>query len=96
MNAVVHGQFGHGRIYGSADGAVLQVWVTDRGEGIPVEDLPLATLQKGFTTSGTLGHGFKMILQTVSRIYLLTGPTGTTVVLEQDRVPQPNLQFGGI
>jgi hypothetical protein len=30
-----------------------------------------------------LGHGMKMILQTTDRLWLLTGPTGTIVVLEQ-------------
>jgi hypothetical protein len=37
-----------------------------------------------------MGHGFFMMLQTCDRVYLLTGATGTTVVLEQERnAPEP-------
>ena len=32
-----------------------------------------------------MGHGFWMTLQSADRIYLLTGASGTTVVLEQER-----------
>jgi sensor histidine kinase regulating citrate/malate metabolism len=63
--------------------------VTDQGPGIPLEDLPRATLKKGFTTAGTMGHGMKIVLQTVDRVFLLTGAGGTTVVLEQGRVAPP-------
>lgn len=33
----------------------------------------------------TLGHGLKLMLETVDRLYLLTGPSGTTIVLEQEQ-----------
>ncbi|MEO7719063.1 MAG: hypothetical protein ABIY70_22935 [Capsulimonas sp.] len=64
----------------------MQVWVVDQGGGIAVEHLPRATLEKGYTTAGTLGQGFKLILACVDRLWLLTGSTGTTIVMEQDRV----------
>ena len=57
----------------------------DRGAGIDLAKLPRATLERGFTTAGSLGHGFWLMLQTCDRLWLLTGPEGTTVVLEQDR-----------
>ena len=84
MNAVVHAGGGEGQVCGEPGGPI-QVWVRDHGTGIDVAHLPRATLEKGYTTAGTLGHGMKMMLQTVDRIFLLTGRTGTTVVLEQDR-----------
>ena len=84
MNAVVHAGGGAGRV--CADRDTLQVWVQDTGTGIDVAHLPRATLEKGYTTAGSLGHGMKMMLQTTDRVFLLTGVTGTTVVLEQDRV----------
>jgi anti-sigma regulatory factor (Ser/Thr protein kinase) len=84
MNAVVHAGGGTGQVFTNGNGNV-QVWVQDRGSGIAVDRLPRATLQRGYTTAGTLGHGFKMMLQTASRVWLLTGPSGTTVVLGQDR-----------
>ena len=87
MNAVVHAGGGEGRVGVSATEETVQVWITDAGGGIAVEFLPRATLEKGYTTAGTLGHGMKMILQTADRIFLLTSPAGTTVVLEQKRIP---------
>jgi anti-sigma regulatory factor (Ser/Thr protein kinase) len=86
MNAVVHGGGGHGRVYVEPHEAV-QVWISDNGHGIEMESLHQATLQRGFTTAGSFGHGFWMILRTVDKVWLLTGPTGTTVVLEERREP---------
>jgi anti-sigma regulatory factor (Ser/Thr protein kinase) len=80
MNAIVHAGGGSARV--AAGGGRVQVWVADTGGGIAVEQLPRATLERGYTTAGTFGHGFKMMLETADRIWLLTGPTGTTVVLE--------------
>ncbi len=90
MNAAVHAGEGTGLVFVDAQSDMVQVRVTDRGSGISLENLPHATLQKGFTTAGTLGHGMKMMLQTADRVYLLTGPSGTTVVIEQERVAQPS------
>lgn len=88
MNAMVHAGSGQGRVCcDSSERGTVQVWITDAGGGIPIENLPQATLKRGYTTAGTMGFGLKMILQTVDRFYLLTGPTGTTVVLEQDKTP---------
>ncbi|BDI28167.1 hypothetical protein CCAX7_002180 [Capsulimonas corticalis] len=84
MNAVVHGGGGSGAVCVSRSGT-LQVWIEDQGKGINMDRLPLATLERGFTTAGTLGYGFWLVLNTVDRVWLLTGPTGTTVVLEMDR-----------
>lgn len=86
MNAVVHAGGGQAQVAAGEDGLV-QVWVEDQGTGIDVRRLPRATLERGFSTGGSLGHGFWLILQTVDRVWLLTGLTGTTVVLEQGRTP---------
>ena len=88
MNAVVHGG-GIGRVCAGEFGPI-QVWVEDSGRGIGVQDLPKATLSKGFTTAGTLGHGMKMMLECVDRVWLLTSIAGMVLVLEQDRkLPAP-------
>ncbi len=90
MNAIVHAGGGTAAVGAGPDGLV-QVWIEDQGQGIDLSDLPQATLERGFTTAGTMGHGFYIILKTVDRIYLLTGPQGTTVVLEQERTaPEPD------
>ena len=88
MNAVVHSASGTGHVFTSDQGTV-QVRVEDEGQGIAVADLPNATLRRGFSTAGTMGHGFKMILKTVDRVHLLTGARGTTVVIEQDQAAPP-------
>ena len=88
MNAVVHAGGGTARI--CVDHTALQIWIEDHGKGITMEQLPHATLERGYTTAGSLGQGFKMMLQTVDRAYLLTGPTGTRIVLEKFReTPDP-------
>ena len=84
MNAVIHAGKGVGHVFTHERGTV-QVKVEDEGQGIAVEDLPNATLRRGYTTAGTMGHGFKMILKIVDRVHLLTGSAGTTIVIEQDR-----------
>ncbi len=86
MNAAVHAGGGEGRVCVGETGTV-QVWVRDHGRGIDVENLPRAALAKGYTTAGSLGHGMKMMLESTDRLWLLTSPEGTTVVMEQDRLP---------
>lgn len=84
MNTITHGGgSGTGQIFVGPDG-VVQVRIEDQGGGIALASLPKATLARGFSTKASLGHGFKM-MQQVDRVYVLTGPTGTTVVLEQER-----------
>ena len=85
MNAVVHGGGGWGTVYLDEDTGRVQVRVEDRGKGIEINSLPRATLERGYTTAGGLGHGFWMILKTADHIYLYTSPDGTTVVIEQER-----------
>jgi PAS domain S-box-containing protein len=91
MNAVVHAGGGTGQVGVDPESGTVQVWVEDTGGGIDMNRLPRATLERGFTTApSNFGHGFWLSLRTASRIWLLTGPGGTTVVLEQDRaVPEP-------
>lgn len=95
MNAVVHGGGGTAAIGGASEKnqgetlKTIQIWIEDRGKGINMENLPRATLERGYSTEGTFGHGFWLVLKSTDRTYLLTGPNGTTVVIEQDRNPPP-------
>lgn len=84
MNAIVHAGAGVGQVFWDRERRCVQVRIVDYGEGIAVENLPQATLRRGYSTKSTLGHGMKIMLQTAGCLWLLTGPTGTTVVLEQD------------
>jgi PAS domain S-box-containing protein len=86
MNAVVHAGGGTARVYASP-GRTLQIWVEDQGSGMALGTLHRATLEKGYTTAGTMGYGWFLTLRTVDRVWLRTGPSGTTIVLEQDAAP---------
>lgn len=94
MNAVVHAGGGEASVHVSDNGEV-QVWIRDHGKGIAFDDLHRATLERGFTTAGSMGHGFWLMLKTCDACWLATGPQGTTIVLQQGRTPPPPpwLQF---
>jgi len=92
MNAIVHAGGGRARVCVD-DGDKIQVWIDDRGKGIALDQLPRATLDRGYSTKDTLGHGFWLMLRTADRAYVLTSQSGTTVVIEQDKtVPPPPWQ----
>ncbi len=85
MNTIVHANHGVAEVY--IDDGIVRVLVRDYGAGISVGNLPRATLEKGFTTAGTLGHGIKMMIHTADKTWLLTGTNGTTLLLEQRAHP---------
>ena len=85
MNAVRHAGFGTGSISADVASGTLQVWVHDSGKGID-EHLIHRAIEQGWTTGG-FGQGFYLMWRCADRLYLLTGPTGTTIVMEQDCMP---------
>lgn len=85
MNAVVHGGGGSAKIVVDRFEGTVRVWVEDRGAGIDLSRLPRAALEPGYSSAGTLGQGFPMILQAADRVSLSTGAAGTTVVIEVRR-----------
>ncbi|WP_165864191.1 CHASE3 domain-containing protein [Capsulimonas corticalis] len=87
MNAVTHG--GGGQAVVRTDGhSRVQVWVTDQGKGIAMSSLPQSTLERGYSSAGSLGHGFWLMLKMCDKISLLTGSQGTSVVLDQAKTAQ--------
>jgi anti-sigma regulatory factor (Ser/Thr protein kinase) len=89
MNAIVHAGGGTASVFTDPARRLVQVWIRDHGRGIGDADLPRATLEQGFTTAGSLGYGFPMMIQTVDYVSLLTGPAGTVIVLEQGLTEAP-------
>lgn len=83
MNALRHA--GGGTVCGCRVGDAVQVWVEDTGRGIPLDKLPIATLKQGYSTMGTAGQGWFLVLSFVDAAYLLTRAVGTTIVLEMHR-----------
>ncbi len=91
MNAVVHG--GGGEAVVRADEDTIQVWITDQGEGIHLTELPRVTLELGYSTKDSLGHGFWLILRAADSVHLLTGADGTAIILTLHRQPPSPLSF---
>jgi anti-sigma regulatory factor (Ser/Thr protein kinase) len=83
-NSLVHASGGTAQVSWTVDG-VVQIRVWDRGPGIAYRDLPRVVLENGYTTTGTLGQGLKIVLESVDRCWIKTGEMGTTLVLEQFR-----------
>ncbi len=82
LNAVVHARCGTAEIRSDASRGRMQLWIRDKGPGIDDAMLHRATLEAGFSSKGTLGQGFALIISTSRRAHLLTGAGGTTIVLE--------------
>lgn len=79
-NALKHAGIGEASIHPTVDGLIFLV--SDRGPGIPSVALPEVALRRGYSTAGTLGMGYKILIQLSDRIYLATGRDGTTVAVE--------------
>jgi anti-sigma regulatory factor (Ser/Thr protein kinase)/PAS domain-containing protein len=56
--------------------------VCDKGTGIDALNLPDVALRDHFSTAGTLGMGYKVMLSFCDKVYLSTSPNGTTVAIE--------------
>ncbi len=65
----------------------LMVVVSDTGPGIAELSLPDVALTLGFSTAGTMGMGYKVMLSFADKVYLATGVEGTTVALEMKLQP---------
>ncbi len=70
----------------------LQFCVRDSGPGINFNNLPSATLTPGFSTVGTLGMGFTIMLNQSDRVLLATGPGETYLVMEMNLQGSPPAQ----
>ncbi len=79
-NVIKHAGEGEARL--SKNDKSLIFSVSDTGPGIGAMALPDVALVAGYSTAGTLGMGYKLMLQFADKVYLSTGPVGTTVAIE--------------
>lgn len=86
-NCLKHASDGRCRVYRMPDR--LAVRVSDRGAGIRWEDLPATILTPGFSTKGSLGMGYTLMLKLLNRIWLSTTPHGTIIQMEKRLHPDP-------
>lgn len=93
-NALLHGKGGTAAFAG--DGTSARVRISDRGKGIPLEDLPDATLRPGWSRGPmpSMGHGFVLMYKLADRVYLSTGPKGTTIIIEMCLEPVDAIPAG--
>lgn len=63
-------------------GDTVRIVVQDRGPGIKTSELARATLMQHYSTKNSLGCGFTLMLYYADYLYLHTGPTGTSLVLD--------------
>jgi anti-sigma regulatory factor (Ser/Thr protein kinase) len=82
MNAVVHARNGVAEVRVDTESRHIQVKIKDEGDGIDEHLLHRATLEAGFSSKGSLGQGFSLMVSCCRKVHLLTGKSGTTVVLE--------------
>lgn len=79
-NAVKHGNGGRASLHRTPDGLIFMI--SDSGPGIGALALPEVALIKGYSTAGTLGMGYKIMIEYSDKVFLATGPQGTTVAIE--------------
>lgn len=89
-NAMKHARDGRCMVCQTPNSVVVRV--TDEGSGILSHDLPAALLLPGYSTKVSLGMGYKMILRLCDRLWLSTGPEGTTVQMEMKIEPPSDAQ----
>jgi anti-sigma regulatory factor (Ser/Thr protein kinase) len=84
-NAIVHGGGGRAVVY--ADDAALWLHIVDHGPGIDQDELPRATLVKGYSTITSLGMGFSIMLELADAVRLATCANGTQILIEMKIAP---------
>ena len=83
-NALVHAGGGEARVRADVDAGVIQVWIQDSGPGISTDHLRRAIRSGGFSTAGTLGQGFRIMLRACDRLFIQAGnDIGTSITLVQ-------------
>jgi len=96
-NAIKHAGGGTASLYQRTEGILFMV--SDQGPGIATLMLPDVALRRGYSTVGTLGMGYKVMVSLADRVYLATSSQGTTVAvemrLEPEDLPVPNVGYIG-
>lgn len=84
-NAIKHAGGGRAHLCRRPDKLVFVI--SDHGPGIPALRLPDVALRRGYSTAGTLGMGYKIMISFMDKVYLATGPKGTSVAIEMQIKP---------
>ncbi len=90
-NAIKHAHGGTVSLHHEDDNLICVI--SDRGPGIAALNLPNVALTRGYSTAGTLGMGYKIMMSFADKIYLATGPDGTTVAIQISLKPTEEPEF---
>lgn len=60
----------------------LQFFISDKGSGIPLHEIPKTILVSGYSSKRSLGQGFKMISKFCDEVQVHTSSQGTQVLIE--------------
>lgn len=92
-NVIKHAGAGAISLHRAQDG--FTVVISDSGPGIAAMALPDVALTRNYSTAGTLGMGYKLMIHFADKIYLASGPEGTTVAIEMAlKKKQDALEYG--
>ncbi len=80
MNVVKHAGQGQASLHKTEDSLI--VLISDHGPGISALALPDVALRPGYSTAGTLGMGYKLMIEFADKVRLATSDEGTAVALE--------------
>jgi PAS domain S-box-containing protein len=83
-NACKHAHCGQASLHRTDQSLIFMV--ADNGPGIETLILPEVALARRYSTARSLGMGYKAMISLADRIYLSTGPAGTTVAVEMELV----------
>lgn len=81
-NSIKHAHSSKASLHKFKDKLIFMV--SDSGSGIGTMELPDVALTKGYSTAGTLGMGYKVMIHFADKVYLATGLQGTTVAIEMN------------
>jgi anti-sigma regulatory factor (Ser/Thr protein kinase) len=80
MNALRHA--GSGTVSCYVEPGALRILVADNGPGMDIDKLPLATLKRGYSTMGTAGQGWNIIIKIANKVHLDTAPGKTNILID--------------
>lgn len=82
-NILKHATGGKLAIY--QKGPLLQFFITDKGSGIPLHEIPKTILVSGYSSKRSLGRGFKLIANFSDSVQIFTSSNGTSMLIEYNR-----------
>ncbi|GGF85606.1 hypothetical protein GCM10010912_33640 [Paenibacillus albidus] len=79
-NLIKHAVLGKVSLYDK--NGTLQVYISDKGSGIALHELPKTILVSGYSSKRSMGKGFALIHATADHVSLHTNTKGTSLLIE--------------